>query len=94
MLTVVEGLLTFDGMCKSNGIELADGLDGLLADHDWFAADDEPAAAAAPLGGHGRSSNSGGPLPRSWAAAAAPLGGHGRARLVVRYMSTGPGPPP
>ena len=38
-MTTAEELLTFIGMCTRNGIDPADGLDMLMADPDWFAAD-------------------------------------------------------
>ncbi len=77
-MTTGEELLTFIGMCTRNGIDPADGLDMLMADPNWFAADDgaasAPRCAAAAAAGGG-------------AAAAA-------ARRVRRYSQTGPGPPP
>ena len=55
-MTTGEELLTFIGMCTRNGIDPADGLDMLMADPNWFAADDGAAsaprcAAAAAAGG-------------------------------------------
>ncbi len=44
-MTTGEELLTFIGMCTRNGIDPADGLDMLMADPNWFAADDGAACA-------------------------------------------------
>ena len=77
-MTTGEELLTFIGMCTRNGIDPADGLDMLMADPNWFAADD--GAASAPRCAATAAAGGG-------AAAAA-------ARRVRRYSQTGPGPPP
>ena len=45
-MTVAEELLTFIGMCERNGIDPARGLDRLICDPEWFAADDGAAEAA------------------------------------------------
>ena len=44
-MTVGDELFTFISMCTRNGIGPADGLDMLVVDPDWFAADDGVAAA-------------------------------------------------
>ena len=54
-MTVAEEMLTFDAMCEKNGIDPCDGLDMLLADPNWFAADDGAASAPTKIpGGIGR----------------------------------------
>ena len=46
-MTAGEELFTFTGMCARTGIDPANGLDMLMADPNWFAADN--GAAGAPL---------------------------------------------
>ena len=50
-MTVAEEMLTFDCMCERNGIDPGDGLDMLLANPDWFAADDGAASAPTEIPG-------------------------------------------